>query len=91
MGYGVLGTALAIILRSPALAVAVGVAYALPGEAIINRLWDNGDRWLPGQLLNALARGGTTTTSYTHALLTAIIYTAIVATGTLALFQRRDT
>jgi hypothetical protein len=36
MGYGVLGTALAIILRSPALAVAVGVAYALPGEAIIN-------------------------------------------------------
>jgi hypothetical protein len=91
IGYGVLGTALAIVLRSPALAVAVGVAYALPGEAIIDRLWDSGDRWLPGQLLSALAHGGTSTASYAHALLTVIIYAAIIAAGSLALFQRQDT
>jgi ABC-type transport system involved in multi-copper enzyme maturation permease subunit len=91
IGYGVLGTALAIVLRSPAVAVAVGVAYALPAEAIINRLWDSGNRWLPGQLLSALAHGGTSTATYSHALVTVIIYMAIVAAGTLALFQRRDT
>jgi ABC-2 type transport system permease protein len=90
IGYGILGTALAVLLRSPTLAVGVGVAYALPGEAIINRLWNGGDRWLPGQLLDALARGGTSTTSYAHALITLLIYAVIVATGTLVLFQRRD-
>jgi hypothetical protein len=66
LGYGVLGTALAIMLRSPAAAIALGVAYVLPGEAIINTLWNSGDRWLPGQLLDTLAHGGTSTASYTH-------------------------
>lgn len=90
IGYGILGTALAVLLRSPALAVALGVAYALPGEAIINRLWNSGDRWLPGQLLSALAHGGTTTASYSRALITVSVYAAIVAAATLALFQRQD-
>jgi ABC-2 type transport system permease protein len=90
LGYGVLGTALAIVLRSPALAIAIGVAYVLPGEAIIDALWDNGDRWLPGQLLSALAHGGTSSASYAHALATLALYVVVVATGTLALFRRRD-
>ena len=87
---GVLGTALAVVLRSPALTVAVGVAYVLPVEAIIVRLWDSGDRWLPGQLLSALAHGGTGSASYPHALVTLAAYTTIVAAGTLVLFQHRD-
>lgn len=90
IGYGVLGTALAIVLRSPAVAIALGVAYVLPGEAIINALWSNGDRWLPGQLLSALAHGGTSSASYAHALLTLALYAVVAAAGTLVLFQRRD-
>ena len=90
VGYGVLGTALAIVLRSPAVAIALGVAYVLPGEAIINALWSNGDRWLPGQLLSALAHGGTSSASYPHALVTLTAYAVIIASGTLVLFQRRD-
>jgi ABC-2 type transport system permease protein len=90
LGYGVLGTALAIVLRSPALAIAIGVAYVLPGEAIIDALWDNGDRWLPGQLLSALAHGGTSSASYAHALATLALYVVVVAAGTLLLFSRRD-
>ncbi len=90
IGYGVLGTALAIVLRSPAVAIALGVAYVLPGEAIINALWTNGDRWLPGQLLSALAHGGTSSASYSHALVTLTAYGVLVAAGTLVLFQRRD-
>lgn len=90
VGYGVLGTALAVVLRSPTVAIAVGVAYALPGEAIINSLWDNGDRWLPGQLLSALAHGGTSSSSYGHSLITLVLYAAVVSAGTLWLFRRRD-
>lgn len=90
VGYGVLGTSLAIVLRSPAVAIALGVAYVLPGEAIINALWSNGDRWLPGQLLSALAHGGTSSASYAHALVTLSVYAVIIAAGTLVLFQRRD-
>jgi ABC-2 type transport system permease protein len=90
VGYGVLGTALAIVFRSPAVAIALGVAYVLPGEAIINALWSNGDRWLPGQLLSALAHGGTSSASYAHSLVTLTVYAVIVAAGTLVLFRRRD-
>ncbi len=90
LGYGVLGTALAVMLRSPAIAITVGVAYILPGEAIIAAIWDNGDRWLPGQLLSAVAHGGTSSTSYSRALALLALYTVVVAAGTLLLFLRRD-
>jgi ABC-2 type transport system permease protein len=90
IGYAILGTALAILLRSSALAIAIGVAYALPGEAIINRLWSSGDRWLPGQLLSALAHGGTGTASYAHTLITLGIYAVGVAAAALLLFRRQD-
>jgi ABC-2 type transport system permease protein len=91
VGYGILGTALAVVLRSPGVAIALGVAWVLPIEAIItNAIWSNGDRWLPGQLLSALAHGGNSSSSYAHALVTLAIYAAIVAAGALMLFQRQD-
>jgi hypothetical protein len=52
---------------------------------IPSRLWNSGDHWLPGQLLSALAHGATNTASYSHALITLTVYTAIVTAGTLAL------
>jgi ABC-2 type transport system permease protein len=91
VGYGIFGTALAVVLRSPGVAIALGVAWVLPVEAIItNAIWSNGDRWLPGQLLSALAHGGNSSSSYAHALVTLAIYAAIVAAGALMLFRRRD-
>lgn len=90
IGYGVFGTTLATLLRSPAIAIALGVAYALPGEAVINTLWGSGEKWLPAQLLSALAHGGTSSTSYGHALVTLTVYCVLLATGTLLLFQLRD-
>jgi ABC-type transport system involved in multi-copper enzyme maturation permease subunit len=90
IGYGVLGTALAVVLRSPAAAIALGVAYVLPVEAIIKQLWDSGERWLPGQLLSALAHGGTQSVSYSSAVETLAVYIVVAAAGTLALFKWRD-
>ncbi|MGO9973163.1 MAG: ABC transporter permease [Solirubrobacteraceae bacterium] len=91
LGYGVLGTALAVVLRSPAVAITVGIAYALPVEAIIQgALWTDGNRWLPGQLLSAVAHGGTDATTYGRALLLVVIYALLAGVGTLILFRRRD-
>jgi ABC-2 type transport system permease protein len=90
LGYGVLGTALAVILRSPAVAITVGIAYALPGEGIITALWSNGNRWLPGQLLGAVAHGGVAATSYSRALLFVALYAVLAGAGSLLLFRRRD-
>jgi ABC-2 type transport system permease protein len=91
VGYGLFGTALAVIFRSPAVAIALGVAWVLPIEAIIvGVIWSNGDRWLPGQLLSALAHGGTSDASYSHALVILGLYAALTAAGTLLLFERRD-
>ena len=53
------------------LAIGLAVAYVVPIEAIVvGVIWSNGDRWLPGQLLSALAHGGTGDASYGHVLVT---------------------
>jgi ABC-2 type transport system permease protein len=91
VGYGVLGAALGVLLRSPGVAIGTAVAYILPGEAIIvGAIWGNGDRWLPGQLLDALAHGGNSDSSYGHALVTLAVYVVVVAAATVWLFRRRD-
>jgi len=91
VGYGVLGAAIGVLLRSPGVAIGTAVAYILPGEAIIvGVIWGGGDHWLPGQLLDSLAHGGNDNSSYGHALITLAVYVAAIAAGTLWLFRRRD-
>jgi ABC-type transport system involved in multi-copper enzyme maturation permease subunit len=89
--YGLFGAGLGVLLRSPGVAIGVAIAWVIPIEAIIvNAIWSGGDRWLPGQLLDALSHGGNDSTSYSHALLILVIYAVLVAAGTLTLFSRRD-
>jgi ABC-2 type transport system permease protein len=90
IGWGTLGTLLAVILRSPASAIGVGVAYALPLEGILSSVVHGLNRWLPGQLLDTLAAGGNATASYTAATLTLLAYGALAATLAAVLFTRRD-
>jgi hypothetical protein len=58
LGYGVLGALMAVVFRSPAASISVGLAYALPVEIIITGIWKPAGRWLPAQLLQTLASGG---------------------------------
>jgi ABC-type transport system involved in multi-copper enzyme maturation permease subunit len=89
--YGLFGGALGVILRSPGVAIGVAIAWVVPIEAIIvGAIWSGGDRWLPGQLLDALAHGGNSSSGYSHALVILVIYAVIAAVGTLVLFNRRD-
>jgi ABC-2 type transport system permease protein len=86
----VLGAILAIVFRSPVVAVVVGVVYALPLEGIIGAIGNSVDRWLPGKLLAALAAGGNSTASLTAASWTIVIYATVAIGLAVTLFTRRD-
>ena len=90
VGWGTLGAMLGVLLRSPTSAIGVGVAYALPVEGILSSVVHGLGRWLPGQLLDALASGGNATAGYRAAAATLLVYGAIAATVAAAAFTRRD-
>lgn len=90
LGYGAFGLGLAVVLRSPVSAIAAGVAWLLPIEAILSATVHHADRWLPGQLLSAIASGGTSSVGYSHALLVGLLYVTAAVAGAVVLFRRRD-
>jgi ABC-2 type transport system permease protein len=90
LGFGLIGAVLGIVLRSPVAAIGVGVAYALPVEAILSSTIGGIDRFLPGQLLMVLAAGGDYSLSYSAAALTLVVYGVIAVVVAGALFARRD-
>jgi ABC-type transport system involved in multi-copper enzyme maturation permease subunit len=91
VGYGMLGAAFGVLLRSPGVAIGAAVAYVVAIEGIVvGAIWSNGDRWLPGQLFSAIAHGGTSDSSYHHSLITVAVYVVLIAAGTLTVFSRRD-
>jgi ABC-2 type transport system permease protein len=90
LGWGLVGALLALVLRAPAAAVGVGLAWALPGELLVTAAWADGARWLPGQLLDALAQGGTTAVTYGSAGLLLALYAVVAMVAGTALFTRRD-
>ena len=48
------------------------------------------ERWLPGQVLSAISEGGTAGVTFSHALVTATVYTVIAAALGTVLFTARD-
>lgn len=89
-GFGTLGMVLALVLRSPVAAVGVGVAYLLPVETILNATLSGIGRWLPGQVLGALAAGGNADASYMTALVTGLAYVVVLGGGAAWSFRQRD-
>lgn len=90
-GFGVLGALGAIVFRSPAASISVGVAYVLPVEIIVSGIWRPAESWLPGQLLQNIANGGHGyTTAYADASLRVLAYGAVAVLITALLFRYRD-
>jgi ABC-2 type transport system permease protein len=89
-GYAVLGTALAVLVRSVPVALAVGIAWAGPFEHLLQDAWDPAGRLFPGLLLEAFVAGGTPEVSATRALLTVTAYVAAAAALAGTVFARRD-
>ena len=88
--YGILGAGVAVLTRSTALALGLGIAYLGPIEHITQLSWTDAEKWLPGLLVDALAVGGSPAVSYERALLaTAGIAVIAFAIGAVS-FIRRD-
>jgi ABC-type transport system involved in multi-copper enzyme maturation permease subunit len=90
VGYTTLGVVLGTIIRSPVAAVVIGLAYLLPLEGILAAIVPDFSRWLPGQLLDSLARGGNSTATAATAAWTLALYLAAACTLAAVLFVRRD-
>jgi len=88
--FGAVGTALGVLVRSTGVALGVGLAWFLPLEHILQQSWVGASRWFPGLLFEAVARGGTSETSYARALaLGAVAAAAALVVGGIS-FVRRD-
>jgi hypothetical protein len=90
IGWGLLGAVLALLLRSPAAALGVGLAYALPFELVVTSAWTAGQPWLPGQLLRTLAEDGSPAVAYGRAALVLTIYGTVAVVIAATLFARRS-
>ena len=53
-----IGAALALLTRSAAIAISVGAAYFVLGEALVSAFWTPLAKWGPAAIANALATGG---------------------------------
>jgi ABC-type transport system involved in multi-copper enzyme maturation permease subunit len=89
-GFAMLGTVLAIVLRSPTAAIGAGLAWLLPAETLIGSAWQGARQLLPGQLLQGLAAGGVEGVEYHVALVGSLIVIAVAATSALYIFATRD-
>jgi len=88
--WALYGMTLALLLRSVAIAVGVGVAWAGPLEHITAESWQAAERWFPGLQLETLAAGGTSDLSYERALLLTAIYATLAVAAGLLTLSRRD-
>jgi ABC-2 type transport system permease protein len=89
-GYALLGAALAVVVRSVPLALAIGIAWAGPFEHIVQDAWGAAARFFPGLLLEAFVAGGTSEVSATRALVTVAGYITVAAAIAATTFARRD-
>ncbi|MCU1427898.1 MAG: putative transporter integral rane protein [Actinomycetia bacterium] len=89
-GYAVLGMAVAILLRSVPLALAVGIGWAGPFEHLVQNAWTPAAKVFPGLLLEAFVAGGTTDISAGQALARIAVYATIAAAIGAVVFARRD-
>jgi hypothetical protein len=89
-GYALLGTTVAVLLRSVPVALAVGIAWAGPFEHLVQNAWAPAVRVFPGLLLEAFVAGGTPDITTTRALATVSVYAAVAALVAFVVFSRRD-
>lgn len=88
--FGTVGMTVGVLTRSTPLALGIGLAWLAPLEHLIQLSWSGAGNWLPGLVFDAVAAGGTTSTTYPHALLTALVYAALALAVGTASFLRRD-
>lgn len=89
-GYAVLGSALAVLVRSVPITLGIAIAWAGPFEHILVDAWSGASQYFPGLLLETFVAGGTPLVSSGQALGTSAAYAASAATVAAVVFTRRD-
>jgi len=88
--WGVLGLVIAVLSRSAAVAIAIGVGYVLVVESLIKMVGDAPSDWLLGTTLSAVASGGSEAVAYGTALILALGYVTLGLVTAGVVVVRRD-
>jgi ABC-2 type transport system permease protein len=88
--WGLIGLMIAVLTRSAALAIGIGVGFLLVAEGLITIVAPGASSYLPGGTLNTLAAGGNAQLSWGASLGLVVAYGAIAATVSLVTFRARD-
>lgn len=89
-GWAVLGTTVAVLIRSTAVAIGIGAAWAGPLEHLVGDVWSEAYRFLPGLLLEAVGAGGTDDVPLGYALAASAAWAAVALAITAVVVVRRD-
>lgn len=89
-GYTLFGTALAVVVRSTTVALAIGFGWAGPFEHILADSWSPAVEGFPGLLLEQFVAGGSADVTMTQAFVTLVLYVALAAMIASTSFVRRD-
>ena len=87
--WGVLGLVIAVLTRSAAVSISIGVGYLLVVESLIKMVKDAPSDWLLGTTLSSVASGGTAAVSYGTALALALAYVTLGLVLAGVVFVRR--
>jgi ABC-2 type transport system permease protein len=88
--WGLIGLMLAVLTRSSAMAIGIGIGFLLVVESLITIVAASAAKYLPGGTLTTLVRGGTDGLSWGAAGGAVLLYGLIAATVSLLVFRARD-
>jgi len=90
LGYGLIGALLGVLMRSPAPAIVIGIAYVFAVEGLLTNAFTSLANILFASQLGAIANGGTPDVGYGTALVVAGVWAAGAAVIAAVVFRRRD-
>jgi hypothetical protein len=88
--WGLIGLMLAVLTRSSAMAIGIGIGFLLVVESLITIVAANAAKYLPGGTLSTLVQGGTHGFPWGAALGVVLLYGVIAAAVSLVVFRTRD-
>jgi hypothetical protein len=88
--WGLIGLMLAVLTRSSAMAIGIGIGFLLVVESLITIVAPDASKYLPGGTLNTLVAGGTPGLAWGTALGLVVLYGLIATAVSLAVFRTRD-
>ena len=88
--WGLIGLMLAVLTRSSAIAIGIGLGFLLVVESLISIVAPSSSSYLPGGTLETLAAGGNDQLAWGAALGLVVLYGVIATIVSLVVFRTRD-